>query len=385
VRRTLQPLAVLLVALVVVAALAVAIALPPSDNGDPSSRSAGKLGTLALYTWLGRLGLSVSRLSGTFDLGATDVLVDYDPSVHFSAAELDSVMRLVRGGGDLVLVFDALSIDAALPLLQRIGAQVAGTLPPGTATPAQPFDPADRVHTVPTGGGFALLERTPLVSLLRSAGRTVAGGVRVGGGGRAWVVADSAPLSNDGLRHGDSAFFVLSLLERARGGRIAFDEFHHGEGATSGGAASIFAGPVGGAALLVTGLVVVFLAVNGRRVGRPVAAGDEATVPSAATYIDAMGELFARSRQRGAIAQRYADELRRRVGAATGVDPALADAAFIQAVASNHPERADALQALLARARALATGRPDEGALLRLARDVDAFERSWAATPQWRA
>src|SRR5437868_3713449 len=125
VRRTLQPLAVLLVALVVVAALAVAIALPPSDNGDPSSRSAGKLGTLALYTWLGRLGLSVSRLSGTFDLGATDVLVDYDPSVHFSAAELDSVMRLVRGGGDLVLVFDARSIDTALPLLQRIGAQVA--------------------------------------------------------------------------------------------------------------------------------------------------------------------------------------------------------------------------------------------------------------------
>src|SRR5437868_6565831 len=343
-------------AMVVVAVLAVAIAIPPSDNCDPSSRSAGKLGTLALYTWLGRLGLSVSRVSGTFDLGATDVLVDYDPSVHFSAAELDSVMRLVRGGGDLVLVFDALSIDAALPLLQRIGAQVAGTLPPGTATPAQPFDPANRVHTVPRSGGFALLEQTPLVSLLRSGGRTVAGGVRVGGGrtvaggvrvgggGRAWVVADSSPLSNEGLRHGDSAFFVLSLLERARGGRIAFDEFHHGEGATSGGAASIFAGPVGGAALLVTGLVVVFLAVNGRRVGRPVAAGDEATVPSAATYIDAMGELFARSRQRGAIAQRYAEELRRRVGAATGVDPALADAAFIQAVATNHPERADTLQ-----------------------------------------
>src|SRR5205807_7330210 len=131
----------------------------------------------------------------------------------------------------------------------------------------------------------------------------------------------------------------------------------HGEGAGSGGAASIFDGPVGGAALLLTALVIVFLAVNGRRVGRPAAAGDEATVPSAATYIDAMGELFARSRQRGAVAQRYADELRRRVGAATGVDPALADAAFIQAVASNHPERADALQALLARSEERRVGK----------------------------
>src|SRR5437588_164358 len=189
VRRTLQPLAVLLVALVVVAALAVAIALPPSDNGDPSSRSAGKLGTLALYTWLGRLGLSVSRLSGTFDLGATDVLVDYEPSVHFSAPELDSIMRLVRGGGDLVLVFDARSIDTALPLLQRIGVEVSATLPPGTATPAQPFDPADRVHTVPRSGGVALLEQTPLVSLLRSGGRTVAGGVRGGGRDGRWPPA----------------------------------------------------------------------------------------------------------------------------------------------------------------------------------------------------
>jgi len=384
VRRTLQPLGVLLVALVIVAVLAVAIAVPPSNNGDPSSRSAGKLGSLALYTWLGRLGLPVSRLSGTFDLGATDVLVDYDPSVAFTKPELDSVMRLVQRGGDLVLVFDPGTVDTALPLLQRVGVEIAGTAPAGPATPAQPFDPAGRVHTVPTSAGFALLEQPPLVALLRSGGMVVAGGVRVNGGGRAWIVADSAPLSNDGLRHGDSAFFVLSLLERARGGRIAFDEFHHGEGATSGGAGSIFAGPVGLAALLAAVLLVVFLAVNGRRVGRPVAAGGDARVPSAATYIDAMGELFARSRQRGAIAQRYADELKRRVSAVTGVDSGLDDAAFIEAVAGAQPESSDALRALLGRARALAGGRPDEAALLHLARDVDAFERSWVATPQWR-
>ena len=39
----------------------------------------------------------------------------------------------------------------------------------------------------------------------------------------------------------------------------------------------------------------------------------------------AMGQLFARSRQRGPIAARYADELKRRIGGATGVDAHLDD------------------------------------------------------------
>ena len=80
--------------------------------------------------------------------------------------------------------------------------------------------------------------------------------VRVAFGGRAYVLGDTAPLSNDGLRHPDSSFLALSLLQRARGGRISFDEYHHGEGAQTSGAGAIFDGPVGLATLLI-GLVVL--------------------------------------------------------------------------------------------------------------------------------
>ncbi len=55
-------------------------------------------------------------------------------------------------------------------------------------------------------------------------------------------------------------------------------------------------------------------------------------VPSATAYVTAMGQLFARSRQRGPIAARYADELKRRIGGATGVDWHLDDATFCAAI-----------------------------------------------------
>jgi hypothetical protein len=100
-------------------------------------------------------------------------------------------------------------------------------------------------------------------------------------------------------------------------------------------------------------------------------------VPSATAYVTAMGQLFARSRQRGPIAARYADELKRRIGSATGVDAHLDDAGFCAAITVTNAQSAQALAALLAHARSLASGRPEESQLLRLARDVDACERQW--------
>ena len=382
-RNRLQPLAVLLVALVIIAVLAALAITPPSDDTNPSSRSAGKLGTLALYTWLGELGLNVSRVSGTFSLANADVLVEYDPTDDFSTGELTTVTNFVRGGGDVIIAIDGATRGPALPLLQQLSVRVGSDSPAGTASPAQPFVPADDVRSVPTGAGVSFLQDGPLVPLLLQNRAVVAGAVQQGSG-RAYVLGNAQPLSNDGLRRGDSAYLFLGLLSRARGGHIAFDEFHHGESDTAAGAAGIFDGPLGIAALLAVALVLVTLAITGRRVGRPMAADNTALVPSATTYVSAMGDLFARSRQRGMIAARYADELKRVVGEATGVAPGVDDAAFVAALAAAGSERSAGVAALLRRARDLAAAQPDERALLRLARDVAAAEREWALVPQLR-
>ncbi len=154
----------------------------------------------------------------------------------------------------------------------------------------------------------------------------------------------------------DSAPFVLSILEHARGGRIAFDEFHHGEAAMQAtGAAAVFDGPVGVAAALATVVVLAFLAVNGRRLGRPQPAGITA-VPTTVTYVDAMARLLRRSHGRGVVAARYAAELKERLGALTGVDANLDDAAFTAALAALSTPRSADVAALLQRARGLSEG-----------------------------
>ena len=372
---------ILIAALCILAVIAISSAIPPNDQANPSSRSAGSLGTLALYTWFSNLGLDVGRISGTFNLTGSDVVFCYDPTVALTNSDVNSLMTFVRSGGDLVLVVTPASLAAVAPLLGKLGVNPSTTAGTGVATVAQTFDSTDRVHSVPVGSGLTFSDQAPLVPMLVENHQVVAGMVRAGTGGRAYVLGDTQPLSNDGLRHPDSSFLALSLLQRARGGRIAFDEYHHGEGTQTSGAGAIFNGPVGLAALLVGLVVLLAIALNGRRLGKPVQTGGTAVVPSANAYVTAMGQLFARSRQRGPIAARYADELKRRIGNATGVDWHLDDAAFCAAILVTNAQSGQALAALLAHARSLASGRPDESQLLRLARDVDACERQWTGAP----
>ena len=371
----------LIVALCVLAVIAISSAIPPNDQQDPSSRSAGSLGTLALYTWFSNLGLDVGRITTTFTLTGDDIVFCYDPTVSLSTSDVTTLMTFLRGGGDLILVVTAASLDNAAPLLSALDVNPSASVGGGVAAVAQPFDSTDRVHTVTMSSGLTFSDAAPLVPMLVEQHQVVAGLVRVGSGGRAYVLGDTEPLSNDGLRRGDSSFFALSLLQRARGGRIRFDEYHHGEGAGASGAAVIFDGPVG-LAMLMLGLVVLLaIAVNGRRLGKPAPEGGDVQVPSATAYVTAMGQLFARSRQRGPIAGHYADELKRKIGNATGVDWHLDDATFCAAIAVASASSAQALATLLAHARALASGRPDESELLRLARDVDACERQFTGAP----
>ena len=186
-RSTWRPLAVLLGALGVVAAITVAGAgITTTDQNDPSSHSGGKLGTLALYSWFHDLGLQVHRVSGSFDTGGTDVLMVYDPTVAFTAADVASVRALLRGGGDVVVVTDAATVGFAEPLLNALGADASRPIDTGVARPAQLFDSTQRVKSVPVGPGYSFGPQTALVPLLEVDGDTAAAATRSDGGGRAY-------------------------------------------------------------------------------------------------------------------------------------------------------------------------------------------------------
>jgi hypothetical protein len=171
------------------------------------------------------------------------------------------------------------------------------------------------------------------------------------------------------------------MLQTARGQRVGFDEVHHlgPAGASDQGVTAVFEGPLLGATLLAVLVVLLYLVTSGRRLGRPVPRRDPARVPSVHEHIDAVGHLLSRSRDRGAVAGRYADELKLRVGRATGVEPHLTDPDFVVGLSGFGEERARAVGVLLDQARRLAAAQPTEAELLDLARRVDSLEAEWGA------
>jgi len=387
VRRTaLTPVAILMAVLAVMV-LAVVIAGPgASAADDPSSTANGRAGTLALYDWLPATGAGVHRIYSEFDLGGTDVLISADPLDDYAYTSGDdaTLTAFLDGGGEVILaVSDPTSVAAVLDPL-GIAAQPSDLT---SAAPAQPFPGSAGVSSVPlTASGEATSGSVwtfsggdgNLVPLLGDPAAPAAAAIRVGAG-RLYLLGSEYPLSNDGLRRGSSAAFVLGLVGSGRGGRVGFDEVHHlgTAGAGDQGLGAVFQGPLLAAVLLAVLVVLAYLVTSGRRLGRPLPRRDPARVPSVLEHIEAVGHLLSRSRERGAVAGRYAEELKLRVGRATGVEPRLPDPDFAAALAGFGKDRARAAAVLLEQARRLAGERPTEDDLLGLARRVDALEAEW--------
>jgi len=385
-RSSVTPVAILVVVLAVLVAVIVIAGPGSSADDDPSSTANGRAGTLALYDWLPATGAGVHRIYSAFDLGGTDVLISADPldDYAYTAGDDATLTSFLEGGGEVVLaISDPASVAAVLDPL-GIAAQPSDL---ASATPTQPFPGSAGVASVPlaapgeatsgsvwtfSGGGGSL------VPLLGGPQAPVAAAVRVGAG-RLYLLGSEYPLSNDGLRRGGSAAFVLGLVDSARGDRVGFDEVHHLGTAGSGdqGLTAVFQGPLLAAVLLAVLVVLAYLVTSGRRLGRPLPRRDPARVPSVLEHIEAVGRLLSRSRERGAVAGRYAEELKLRVGRVTGVEPRLPDPDFVAALAGFGEDRARAAAVLLEQARQLAGGRPTEGDLLGLARRVDALEAEW--------
>ena len=384
-RSSVTPVAILVVVLAVLVAVIVIAGPGSSADDDPSSTANGRAGTLALYDWLPATGAGVHRIYSAFDLGGTDVLISADPldDYAYTAGDDATLTSFLEGGGEVVLaISDPASVAAVLDPL-GIAAQPSDL---ASATPTQPFPGSAGVASVPlaapgeatSGSVWTFSGGGSLVPLLGGPQAPVAAAVRVGAG-RLYLVGSEYPLSNDGLRRGGSAAFVLGLVDSARGDRVGFDEVHHLGTAGSGdqGLTAVFQGPLLAAVLLAVLVVLAYLVTSGRRLGRPLPRRDPARVPSVLEHIEAVGHLLSRSRERGAVAGRYAEELKLRVGRVTGVEPRLPDPDFVAALAGFGEDRARAAAVLLEQARRLAGERPTEDDLLGLARRVDALEAEW--------
>lgn len=350
---------------------------PPQAPDAPTTYSSAATGALALYEWTRALGYDGRRLEyRPFELSdADDALVILNPSEPVRQEEARAALAWVERGGTLILADDTSALfGAPNMLLEELRVEIAvisDTLIVDSAAPLQPALNQPPVGEVQTRAGRALApRRDDFAPLLGAPDALLVAGIRHGQG-YVYLSATTRPFTNAGLRDPQSAALVLNMLARVPpGGRILFDEYHHGLVAPPTPTDGLLRTPWGWAAVyaaLVTGL---FLALSGRRFGRAIPLKGEVERRSSAEYIDSMADLFQRGGKRQYLLKHYYVNFKRQLARPYGINPQLNDEEFIESLASIHPIDAPQLTALLTR---LGSAPHSDDELLRAVSDADAY------------
>lgn len=190
-----------------------------------------------------------------------------------------------------------------------------------------------------------LIEHDALVPMIGGAGAVLVGWVP---NARLWVLSDPDLLTNHGLRRGDNATLMLTLIERllpAADGAVVFDETLHGFAIVPSLWRLLFAPPYLAATLLALGAMALTVWRAAARFGAPVDANaGPAFRGGHGQLIENAGRLLAGGGHGALVAKRYAEvtvaEARRRLQ--LPVEPVATDrsTAALNAIAARRGVRA---------------------------------------------
>jgi hypothetical protein len=406
-QRDLIILVVLFGVLIVFTILGPARSQDESLAPTPTTHSSAGGGALALLRWFDAMGYDAGRLQyRAFAIGAeTDLFLMLGPSTPINRTRASIVLDWVEQGGTLLLTANTAGILAGgNPVLQELGIRVerhnsvlaierAPVLQPVLRSPPLSDVLVKTSHILATGrddvvplvgippsedeeqpeeqtGGLAgeLLE----TELIRETSAVLFGVEH--GEGYIYVSSATHPFTNAGLRDANNVALVLNVLRHVpTGGRILFDEYHHGY-FTPPSLRSLLLGTAWGQALLyVLAVLALYFLATGRRFGRPVPLREETARRSSAEYVESMADLFRRSRKRGFILDHYGTMFKRRLARPYGINPHLEDGHFVAELETYHatdPGSFDRSR-LLALLRRLSHRKVSEQELLHTVLDMD--------------
>jgi len=370
------------------AALILFIAFGPGRQPEPTNRSEATThssapeGALALYTWAREMGYDSRRLEyRAFALDEGDAaLLMLNPSQAVSSTQARAILDWVASGGTLIVALDRSALfsppNQLLDELKFDTAVYTGTQVIERAAPGQPALDQPPVGQAPVQAGRMLVpQRNDYVKLLGVADAVLMAGVKHGSG-YAYISATTFPFSNEGLRDPENAALVLNMLRRVPpGGRIQFDEYHHGYFTPPSTGKALLGNPWGWGAAYAVLVIGMYLVLGGRRFGRPIPLREEVLRRSSAEYVESMADLFQRGGKRAYILRHYRAALKRRLARKDGVNPQVDDAEFLRELARARPIDEQALGALLQRLRA---ENPGEAELVRAVADADELAATFA-------
>jgi hypothetical protein len=327
-------------------------------------------GARALALWLEELGYAVRRLRGLYFRLETDdcLLFVLSPQQSFSADEVRQLDDWVMQGGVLVLATEARGTD---PLLEHFELKLDSLYDlVEEAEPAQPLllDPPWTEAQVRARRRL-IAARDDVVIHVQAQGKPLLLSFEHGVG-QVFVAATIFPFSNAGLRDAGNARLVHNLAAACApsGGRIVFDEFHHGYQTERTLTTWLRTSAQGRSLIYATLVIFVYLVVGGRRLGRPAPLTQATARRAPVEHIQAMANLFRRGGKRAAILRHYHQRLKRGLAQAHRLDPTLNDSDFVAQLSALYPGLDHA--ALLKLLRETNQAQVSEGDLIRLAKEV---------------
>jgi hypothetical protein len=376
-RRDILIIAGLFLALILFVALGPSRQPSSSAPSEATTHSSADEGALALYSWVQALGYSARRLEyRAFALDEQDAaLVIINPTERIDRTQSRAMLDWVERGGTLIFADDSSALfGPANALLAELDVETTVYSTTATITRAAPAQPAldqPPLDAAPVRTDRKLIFRSnDYVKLIGTPDATVVAGIKRGSG-YIYLSAAAYPFTNAGLRDEANAALALNMLRRVpAGGRVLFDEYHHGYFTPPSTTRLLFGSPWGWAAAYATLALALYLILSGRRFGQPVPLREEIARRSSAEYVESMADLFQRGGKRAYILGHYHAAFKRRLAKPLGVNPQLPDDEFARELARHRELDERALLAMLARLRAQ---RLDEAELVRTVAAADAL------------
>jgi hypothetical protein len=330
VRRRPTPEAIIsgLAVLILVVVAAIAYNGSGASPVPYSSTSAAADGTLGLYLWLKSLGYRPQRLDSPLPpTNGPAALVVLEPYTGFTAAEAAGTQRWVRQGGTLILLRDQ-GNDALMSALHLRVALITGASS-DTAVPMQPVLNRPPLRRLSVTVSAEMQGTAPGVVAVLSA--AASDGSRrpvlvyeAVGRGRVYAASTPDILTNGRIARADNRRLALNALAGLpTGAVVGFDEYHLvAHTAASAQPVSLDEAILGtgwGRSLIAAALLAAaYIALTGRRMGRPVPAIPERG-RSLAEYIVSTAALFRRAGLRDRVLALWQDDLRRALAGPGGV------------------------------------------------------------------
>jgi hypothetical protein len=343
--------------------------------------STAATGLAALDRWLQALGYDVRRLGGfQFELPAdADLLFVYPNQLTYSAAEAAALREWVAAGRTLVLVGPDAE-DRELARVFGVSTQARGGFGvlDRQTQPLAPEGAAEYISNWSAGSDVLDLAGAPTaVPMLQTDRGEIVAAVQALGDGVVWHLAPANAFANRALREDNQGELLPPVLRRVpAGGTIAFDTYHQFGVSRVGERIAtlqdwLYRTPGGWATLFTVGTLMVYLLLQGRRLGPPLVSAAERRRREAAEYVEAMAALSRRANLRGDVARYQAQRLKRGLARRRPLDPNLSDAEFLSRLAYADPPADPDTVAAVSRTLAGLRGSPNEQQLVAFAAQID--------------